>query len=66
MDSEFDFNPLGVWFGPDEAGVDQVDLGESFQPLEADGQEFAGLEGTGHPAGWGLEVPDERERRKFS
>jgi hypothetical protein len=57
LNGELHLDPLGVGLGPDEAGINQPDLGETLEPLEAEGEELLGLEVAHHPLAWRLEVP---------
>jgi len=57
LNRQLDLDPLGVGLGPDEAGINQPDLGKALEPLEAEGEQLLGLEGAHHPLGRGLHVP---------
>lgn len=56
LDSELDFDALGVRLGPDEASVDEMHLVEAFDSLQANGQELTRLESSGDPRGRWLQV----------
>lgn len=43
LDSEFNFQPHGVRFGPNKASVNEFDLLQSFYPLDAKCEKFLGF-----------------------
>ena len=49
---------------PDEVGVDELHLLQVLQPLEAEGHQLPGLQGTNDPGCWRVQVPEKccRER----
>ena len=55
LDGELDLDTARVWLCPDEARVDDADLVQAAQLLEAQGQQLAGLGGGHDPAGGGHE-----------
>ena len=56
LDGDLDSYAAGVGLGPDEARVDDADLMEAPQLLEAQGEQFAGF-GLGADPGRGREQP---------
>ena len=56
LDGELDPDAAGMGLGPDEARVDDADLMEAPQLLEAQGEQFAGF-GLGADPGRGREQP---------
>lgn len=54
---EFDLYSLWVGLCPYEPSIHKVNLAQTLQVLETNGQQLSGLQGTGHPGGRMLEIP---------
>ena len=56
LHGQLGLDPLGVRLRPHERGVDQLDLAQPAQPLDADGEQLARLPRAGHPGPRRLQV----------